>query len=367
MKKWIWITLAIVIVIAGSVWLLNILAGSDPAQPETTKPEFRDIVKQTIVTGSIEPNQEVEIKSSVSGILDEIFVGTGDVVERGQSLARIRIVPEPEQINEAESAVERAKISFRRAQQDFERKKGLFESDVISKVEFESAENEFDIRREELKAAENRLEIVQKGATLAMEETTNIITSTMDGMIMNVPVREGSSIMGRGTFNEGTTIMVVADMDNMVFQGEVGESDVARLKPGMELDLTVGAMPEEHFIATLGFVAPRGNKVEGIVKYSISASVDTENQNFLRAGYSANAEIVLDRRDSVLSVREQYLQFEDRKPYLNVVNDAGESEKRFIETGISDGIYVEILSGIQPEEAFKTTRVGSRHRSRNSN
>jgi HlyD family secretion protein len=355
MKKWTWIAIAIVVLIIAAGWLLAKLTGN-PAEIATAQPEFRDIVEKTVVTGSVEPNQEVEIKSTVSGIVDELFAGTGDVVKRGDKLARIRIVPEPEQVNEAESGVERARINYRRARADYERLKKLFADDVISRVEYQRARDDYDIRREELSAAENRLEIVRKGATMHMEETTNIITSTMDGMIMNVPVRVGSSIMGRSTFNEGTTIMVVADMENMVFQGDVGESDVARLRPGMELKLTVGALPHQQYDAVLGFISPRGQKEEGIVRYGISAGIQVPDDHLLRAGFSASAEIVFERRDSILSVRERHLKFEDGKPYLKVINEKEEPERRFIKTGISDGLYIEILDGIQAEESFIVDR-----------
>ena len=355
MKKWLTTSIIIIVVLAGIVWLTLLLTGEEQEVISTQSPEFREIRNTAMVTGSIEPNTEVELKSSVSGILDEIKVSVGDQVRRGDPVARIQIVPDPEQINNAERDLEIARLNYKRAKENYNRQKELYEGDVISSAEYEEALNNYEIREKEVKSAQNRLEIIREGATHEMKEMSNIITATMDGVVLSIPVKEGSSIMGRGNFNEGTSIMEIADMDNMVFQGQVSESDVGRLEPGMDMELSIGAIPGEIYNAVLGFIAPRGQEEEGggRVQYSISALVEQKEGNQLRAGLSASADVIIEEKDSVLSVEERHLKFEDGEPYLMVETDIGEFEKRQIKTGISDGIHTEITEGLEADQKFK--------------
>lgn len=354
MKKWIIAIIVIALIGGGIFWLTRSLGGSQSEIVKTTKPEYRDIRKTAMVTGSIEPSTKVGIKSAVSGILDELMVSVGEEVKRGQKLARIQIVPDPEQINSAEREVEVAKLNLQQAKANFKRQKELYEGEVIAKSKFEEAKNNYEIQQRELKAAKERLEIIREGATKAMEETSNIIKATMDGKVLSIPVKEGSSVMGRGNFNEGTTIMQIADMENMVFQGQVGEADVAKLELGMDMELTIGALPESTYPAKLGFIAPKGQDNEGRVQFSISAKVNQKNRKSLRAGYSASADIIIQEKDSVLSVEERHLEFEEGDPYLMVKKGENEFEKQIIQTGISDGVYIEVEEGLKQDDEFKT-------------
>lgn len=353
MRNWL-IAIVVIIILAGlGYWAYQSLTGSDDEVVQTSTPEFRDIQKTAMVSGNIQPSTDVELKSSVSGILDEVMVSVGDSVERGEKVARIQIVPEPEQINNAESDVEVARLNYERARENYERQKELYENDVVSRNEYEEARNNYEVRKRELNSAQNRLEILREGATAEMEETSNIIRSTMDGMVLSIPAKEGSSIMGRGNFNEGTAVMVIADMDNMVFQGQVGESEVAMLEPGLDMELQIGARPNETYEAMLGFIAPRGVEEQGRVQYDISALVESKEDNVLRAGYSANADVIIEEKEDVLSIEERYLNFEDGQAKVRVKQEDGSFETQPVETGISDGVHIEIKEGLDKDDEFR--------------
>jgi len=320
---------------------------------ETETPFFTDIVKKTVATGSIVPRKEVEIKTQVSGVVEKLFVEAGNKIKSGDLIAKIKIIPDVVALNNAEASLNRAKINYNNAQRELNRQKQLYEEKVISNMEYNEFLLDFNLREQELDAAENNLELIKEGASKKSGAVSNLVRSTVDGMVLDVPVEEGNFVIETNTFNEGTTIASVANMNEMIFEGKVDESEVGKIKPGMELNLTIGALQDESFNAILEYISPKGVEEEGAIQFEIKAAITLREGSFLRAGYSANADIVLDRRDSVLAVKEKNLVFEGEKIFVEVEKGEQKFEKQTITTGLSDGINIEVLDGITKDTELK--------------
>lgn len=321
---------------------------------ETTTPFKTDIVLKTVATGSILPRKEVEVKPQISGIVEEIFVQAGDSVSEGQLMARIKVIPDMALLNGAESRVNQATIRFEQAQEDFDRQDKLFKDGVIAEADFITVQTAYRTSLEELDAAENNLQIVREGVSKKAGAGTNtLIRSTVSGMVLDVPVKEGNSVIESNTFNDGTTIAIVADMSTMVFEGKVDESEVGKIAEGIKLQLSVGAIEDEEFNATLEYISPKGEDEGGTIQFEIRAAVDLKDGAFIRAGYSANASIVLEQRDSVLAIDEANLLFRNDSAFAEFEIADQKFEERYIETGLSDGINIEVLGGLAEGDKIK--------------
>ena len=321
---------------------------------EIQKAQVTNIIKKTVATGSVVPRKEIEIKPQVSGIVEEIFILAGQKIKKGDVIARVKIIPDMVNLNNAESRVNRAKLNLEDARIDFDRQSALFGKQVISIGEFQKAKLTFNSAKEEAEAAENNLELIRKGVTKNSATTTNtLIRSTIEGMVLDVPVKEGFSVIQANTFNAGTTIGIIADMNDMIFQGKVDETEVGKIREGMNIELTIGAIESEKFNAILKYIAPKGLVENGAIQFDIKADVKLKENQFIRSGYSANANIVLEKRDSVLAVPEGLLKFEKDSAFVEVEGLPQKFEKKFVKTGISDGINIEILSGISKTDRLK--------------
>ncbi|MDX5421962.1 MAG: efflux RND transporter periplasmic adaptor subunit [Hymenobacteraceae bacterium] len=355
MKK-VLLGLFIVVFLGLSVWLGYYFynkSNTDPVVYKTEAPFEADIVKKTVATGSIVPRKEVQVKSQVSGIVEELHVEAGQIVRKGQLLAKIRIVPNMVSVNNAETQLQTARLNFDEAKKELARYEQLYQQKVIPEQEFRKYKVDYDLKQEALSAAESNLQLVREGSSRKRGQTSNLVYSTIDGMLLDVPVKVGTSIIERNNFNEGTTIATVADMRSLVFEGKIDESEVGKLKENMELLLTIGAIENRVFNAKLEYIAPKGVLEEGSIKFPIRAQVLLDEKDFIRAGYSANADIVLDKRDNVLAIKESMLKFEKDQPYVEVETAPQVFEKREIKTGISDGINIEVVSGLQKAEKIK--------------
>lgn len=337
-----------------TIWFLYQKSVQKPVVFTTINPTKTSIIKKTVATGAVVPRKEVNIKPQVSGIIEKIFVVAGQKIHRGDMIARIRIIPNMINLANAESRLNRAKLAFDNAKLDFERNQKLFDANMLAPADFQQFKLALNNSREELNAAENNIQLIRDGVSKSSGKSTNtIVRSTIDGMVLDVPLKEGSSVIESNTFNEGTTIATVADMGEMIFEGKVDESEVGKIKPGMELILTVGAIDSEKFKAWLEYIAPKGVKENGAIQFQVKAKVDLRKGNFLRAGYSANADIVLDRRDSVWALPESVLIFEKGKTYAEIETSNQVFEKRELKTGLSDGINLEVISGVSPTDKIK--------------
>jgi HlyD family secretion protein len=264
-------------------------------------------------------------------------------------------------LNGAETRLNRSKINFEDAKIDYERQQKLFEKEVISYEEFKSAKVGYDSAKEELTAAENNLELIKNGVTKKAASATNtLVRSTIDGMVLDVPVEEGNSVIQANTFNAGTTIASVADMKDIIFEGNVDETDVGKIKEGMPIELEIGAIDNEKFSAVLEYISPKGVEENGAIQFEIKANVVLQDGQFIRAGYSANANIVLEKKDSVMVIPEGLLKFDNDSSFVevNVGNDEEPNyEKRFVQTGLSDGINIEITEGLKLGDKVKGEKI----------
>lgn len=329
-----------------------------PVVYETTSPFRQTIIKKTVATGSVIPRKEIAIKPQVSGIIDELYVEPGNYVKKGDLIAKVRIIPNMLNLSNAESRVKQARISLRAAQTEHDRMKDLFEKMVIPAAEFEPYEIALSQAKQELDAAADNLELIREGQTKSTGETSNTqIRSTIDGMVLDVPVEVGNSVIESNTFNEGTTIANVADMGDMIFEGKVDETEVGKIREGMELILTVGAIEDENFTAILEHISPKGFEENGAIQFKIKAAVTLSQEIFIRAGYSANADIVLARADSVMAISESFLNFEKDSVFVEVETEPQVFDKRYIKTGLSDGINIEVKEGLTMKDKIKSKAI----------
>ena len=341
-------------VFIGTLVFLYQKSQAKPDVYEIQNPKITNIVKKTVATGSVIPRKEIEIKPQVSGIVEEIFILAGQKIKEGDVIARVKIIPDMVNLNAAESRVNRAKLNMEDARIDFDRQSVLFGKQVTSKEEFQKAKLAFNSAKEELEAADNNLELIRKGVTKSSATTTNtLIRSTIKGMVLDVPVKEGFSVIQANTFNAGTTIAIIADMNDMIFQGKVDETEVGKIREGMNIELTIGAIESEKFNAELKYIAPKGAVDNGAIQFDIKADVKLKENQFIRSGYSANANIVLEKRDSVLAIPEGLLKFEKDSAFVEVESLPQKFARRFVKTGITDGINIEILSGINKADRLK--------------
>ena len=346
--------LLIVVVFGGTLVFLYQKSQEKPVIYQTRSPFVTDIIRKTVATGSIVPRKEIEIKPQISGILEEIYVEPGDTVKKNGLIARIRVIPNMISLNNAEARLSQARISVEDAGRELDRRLMLYKKGIISASEYQEYEMAYNSAREELDAAGNNLQLIREGVTRDPGEETNTqIRSTIDGMILDIPVKEGKSVIETNNFNEGTTIAVIADMVDMIFEGKVDESEVGKIKPGMDLILSVGAIEKEKFDAQLEYISPKGVEEEGAIQFEIRAKLKLKNSHFIRSGYSANADIVLEKRDNVLAIQESLLQFEADKVFVEVENGTQEFEKRYIEVGVSDGIRIEVVNGLSKNDKVK--------------
>jgi HlyD family secretion protein len=346
--------LLLLVLFAGTLLFLYRKSQAEPVVYETEKPFKATIIKKTVATGSLVPRREVVIKPRVSGVVDELFVEAGDHVKAGQEIARIKIIPNVVSLNQAEAAVDASRINFENSKKEVARYETLLKQNLISEVEFNRYQLEYKLRQQELQSATSNLQLVKSGAARGAGKVSNVVASTVEGMVIDVPVKEGASVTETNNFNEGTTIGVVADMTDMIFQGKVDESEVGRIKVGMPLEIVVGAIEKHKVEGKLEYIAPKGVAVEGAIQFEIRAAIKPVKDIFIRAGYSANADIVVDKRIDVLAIHESLLQFEkDGKPYVEIQVVDQTFEKTPVEVGLSDGVQIEVVKGVDQTTAIK--------------
>lgn len=360
MKKIIGILLIVILVgsFLGTGYYLFSKSQEAPIVYQTDSLFVTTIVKKTVATGAIIPRKEIALKSQVSGVVETLYVIPGDKIKEGDMIAKIKIIPDVVTLNNAENRIKTATINLKNAEREFERNKNLFDQKVIAERDFLQFKLNKDLAMQELEAAENNLDLIREGASKKSSTVSNIVRATTTGTVLDVPVKEGSFVIESNTFNDGTTIASVANMSDMIFEGEVDESEVGKIKEGMNLILNIGAIDTEKFNADLEYISPKGLEKDGAIKFQIRAAVKLQEGKFLRAGYSANADIVLDQKENVLSVKESNLIFEDDKIFVEVETGPQTFEKKEIKTGLSDGINIEILSGLKKEDKVKKAQQG---------
>ena len=350
----------IVALFAGTILFLYHKSMTKPEAYGLKSPFISNVVEKTVATGSIVPRQEIDIKPQVSGIIDKLYVEPGDRVKKDQVIARIKIIPDMVELNSAESRVNKARINFDDAQIEYDRQKKLYDGNVISFETYKEAKVAYDAAKEEQDAAENNLELIKNGVTLKARNATNtLVRSTINGMVLDVPIKEGNSVIQANTFNDGTSIATIADMNDMIFEGNVDETEVGKIKLEMPIELEIGALGTQKFDAILKYIAPKGTEDNGAVQFQIKADILRNHNQFIRAGYSANATIVLERRDSVMVVPEGLLEFDNDSAFVQLLVNKEENKfkRQFVQTGLSDGINIQITDGLKLTDQLKTEKT----------
>ena len=327
----------------------------DIVEYKTEKPFYSSVDTKIVATGKLNPEEEIEIKPQISGIVDIILVEEGDLVIKGDLIAKIRVVPNEQALVSAQSRIKTTKLSYNNAKTLFERNKTLFEKGYISTQDFENNELSLNQAEEAYNQAQNDYQIIKQGSVLGGGSANTNIIAQISGTILEIPVREGDQVIESNNFNAGTTIATVADMSQMIFEGKVDESEVEKLEEGIDIKVILGAINEKEFPAKLTFVAPKGIEQNGAVQFTIKADVEVESSKSIRAGYSANAEIEVESKDSVLVINESLLQFNriTEKPFVEILNDNGDFRTKNVEIGISDGINIEIIEGVKLTDQIK--------------
>lgn len=322
---------------------------------KTETPFISSVEQKTVVTGKVIPEDEVEIKPQISGIIQELFVEEGENVKEGDLLAKVKVVPNEGSLNSAKGRVASLKIILNNAKIEFDRNKLLYEKEIISKQDFQNASLNFDRASQDLANAKSDLEVILLGSAGGSSTANTNIRATVAGTVLEIPVEAGDQVVESNTFNAGTTIATIADLNKMIFEGKIDESEVEKLKIEMPLVINLGAIQNKDFDAKLKFIAPKGNEEQGTVKFKIEADVFLDNSINVRAGYSANASLVLEKKDSVMVISEALLQFDksDEEAFVEIEKSDQKFKRIKIETGISDGINIEILSGLTMVDKIK--------------
>ena len=408
MNKGCLIGLGIILLLltGGLIFYFSSQGDGGPEKYDSVQPEIKTILNKAVATGSIKPRLEVNVKPQVSGVVDQLYVEAGQEVKKGDRLARIKLIPSEVNVNSARSNVELARIrvqeaqreltrqqkinqdqldiqeaqrSYEQALQEEQRQKQLLKDGITSQQEYDrvkldldikkntldnasitsnndlkAVKAQLDIRQQELAAAVDNLQLLKEGVTKNSRQVSNIVLATVDGMVLDVPVEEGSSVIERNNFNEGTSIAVLADMNNIIFEGKVDESDVGKLSEGMSLKLSIGALPDASLDALLEFISPKGVEEEGTVKFEIKAAIqDRPTEVFLRAGYSANGDVIINKRDSVLSIQERDVIYRNDSTFVEKVVGEDQYEELEVDLGLSDGINIEVLAGLDTTISIK--------------
>lgn len=360
----------LVIVALAFVAILIWLGKKNSSDIETFKTEtaFKaNIVKKTVATGKVIPLEEIEIKPQITGIINKIYLLEGAKVKKGDLIATVRVVPNEQSLLSAKGRVDNVKIRLKNAKTAYDRNKKLFDRGVLAASAFEQIELTFDQAKQDLVNAENDYKIIKSGSSGVGVANTDI-RAQISGTILEIPVKEGDQVIQSNNFNAGTTIASIADMSKMIFEGKVDESEVSRLIKGTDIEVSLGAIEEKKFPAKLNFIAPKGTEEGGAVQFTIKANITLDSNYFVRANYSANANIVIEKKDSVLSIKEALLRFDKKteKPYVEVKVGENEYEKKELELGVSDGVNIEVKSGITATDELKIWNKAKKENNNNN-
>ena len=350
--------MAFVLVLVAIFVFLYIQTKPEEILYEKVSPVIKDIDKMTVVTGKIVPRDEINVKPQISGIITEVFKEPGESVKEGEVIAKVKVIPEMSSLSSAQSRVRLSEINLNQAQINLDREQELFDKLLISREEYEKVLQARDQAKAEYDAAVDALEVIRDGVSSSnASSSSTLIRSTISGLVLDVPVKVGNSVILSNTFNDGTTIAVVADMNDLIFDGKIDETEVGRLKEGMPVTITVGALKDLRFEAVLEYISPKANENNGTNEFQIKAAVTVPSDVKMRSGYSANATIVLERAEGVLTIPESTLEFAGDTVYVNVLGDDDEYHRRDISTGISNGIDIEVKSGITKDDVLKGNRI----------
>ncbi|MCQ2130644.1 MAG: efflux RND transporter periplasmic adaptor subunit [Bacteroidales bacterium] len=317
-----------------------------------------DLQRSTVVTGKITPRNEVAIKPQINGIIAELYKEAGQQVQENEVIAKLKVIPDMQSLSSAESRVRLAELNLKQAQTDYNREKALYDRNLVSAEEYDKYNQSLSQAKEELASAKDVLEVIRDGVSSSnAKSSSTLVRSTITGLILDIPVKVGNSVIQANTMNDGTTVAAVADMNDLIFDGKIDETEVGSLSEGMPVVITIGALQNYSFDATLEYISPKAEENNGINQFQIKAAVSVDTDQMIRSGYSANAEIVLKDASQVLTVPESALEFEDDKIFVQLKKADGSFERTEITTGLSDGVNIQVLSGLSEGDVVRGTRI----------
>ncbi len=362
MKKILKIALLVILAVAvlWTFWFLWQKSRPKVKKYEIEAVSIGNVDKKTVATGKVDPRNEILIKPQMSGIIAAVYKEAGDVVKAGDIIAKIKVIPDMVSLNSAESRVSRAQISFDQTKKNYDRDAKLFADKVISKEEFEKTQLQYHNDKEELKAAKDNLSLTRDGISTNSAAISNtLVRSTINGTILDVPVKVGNSVIQSNNFNDGTTIATVANMNDMLFVGKLDETEVGRIKVGMPMDITIGALQDQKLLAKLEYVSPKGKEENGAIMFEMKAAVKIPKNVFVRAGYSANAEIVFSKSDHVVTIPESCIEFGGDTAFVYVLKTKEPQAfvKRQVKIGLSDGVKIEVKSGLTIKDKIRGAEI----------
>ncbi len=324
-------------------------------------PKLDSIQKTTIITGKIEPRNEVNVKPQISGIISELYKEPGDRVNAGDVIAKVKVIPDMGQLSSAEMRVRLAEINLKQAQTDFQREENLYNQKLVSADEYDKSKQALEQAKHERIAAVDALQVVRDGVSKSnASASSTLIRSTISGVILDIPVKVGNSVILSNTFNDGTTIATVANMNDLIFRGNIDETEVGQLVDGMNMKITIGALQDLSFDAALEYISPKAVESNGANQFEIKAAVKLSEGSKIRAGYSANAEIILASAPKVLSIPESAIEFSGDTTFVYIVKGEGKNktyERKQVETGLSDGVNIEIKKGITDKDKVRGPEI----------
>lgn len=359
MKKYSKLIVAVIVAVIfiGTFVFLYQKSQPTPVVYSEFTPEVKDIQKTTVITGKIEPRNEITVKPQISGIITELYKEAGDMVQQGEVIAKVKVIPDMGQLSSAEARVRLADINLKQAQVDFSREEALYKQKLVSADEFDKIKQTLRQAKEEVVAAQDALDVVRNGVSKSnASASSTLIRSTITGLILDVPVKVGNTVVLSNTFNDGTTIATVANMNDLIFRGNIDETEVGRLVEGMPMKITIGALQDLSFEANLEYVSPKAVESNGANQFEVKAAVHVIKGGKIRSGYSANAEIVLAKANKVLSIPESAIEFSGDSTFVYIVKGEGENktyDRRAVTTGLSDGVNIEIKKGITAKDKVR--------------
>ncbi|MDR4495833.1 MAG: efflux RND transporter periplasmic adaptor subunit [Nitrospirales bacterium] len=349
-----------VAVFSASAFFLYLRSSVIAEDYQLVSPVRATIVQKVTANGMIIPRQEVKIKPQISGVIEHILVKRGDRVQKHDLLATIEPYPNPMDISVAETQLRDARVRYNHATRQYLRYKKLYEKETVTRHDYDQVHLDFKLAEQNLSSAKRNVEIVKTGASRELGRSASEVRATIGGMVLERPIEIGTFVIESNTFNEGTTIVTLADMTDLIFKGQVDEPDAGKLAIDMPVGITVGAFPEKVLNGIIEFIAPKAvTSKEGRITFEIRAGLKLDPNLFVRAGYSATADIVVDRREQVLAIPEQYLNFIEDQPTLFVEIAPQKFEARPIEVGISDGLKVEITKGLTEHDRIRVDGIPS--------
>ncbi|MCQ2162894.1 MAG: efflux RND transporter periplasmic adaptor subunit [Bacteroidales bacterium] len=329
-----------------------------PDRFEEVIPAMADISRSTVVTGKIVPRDEINIKPQISGIISEILKEAGEQIKEGEIIAKVKVIPEMGSLSSAQSRVRLSELNLQQAKTNLDREKALYDKDLVSAEEYEQVRQAYRQAKEEHDAAQETLEVVRDGVSKSnASSSSTLIRSTINGLILDVPVKVGNSVIQSNTFNDGTTIATVADMHDLIFDGNIDETEVGKLSEGMPVRITIGALQDLSFDAILEYISPKAVESNGTKQFEIKAAVSIPDGHTIRSGYSANAEIVLQRAEQVISIPESAVEFKNDSTFVYIQEENGTYTRRAITTGISDGINIEVREGLSTGDKVRGSKI----------